>query len=260
MRVRARVVLASALCLGGCADLWGFGDVTVGADGGAMADGTAGDGSDAASPEQDAQEAGSTSESGSDSAASEPMEASPTALEDGPDATGSDADVNPTADGPAGMDAGCSVDTLACNGQQPTICTGSGAWQAVGAPCVGQACVNGACTGVCAPNSTECSSSTQIQTCTSSGQWGNAVAACSGTSTVCSGGDCVPGPLCCNGLFPPPAGGSPAVQSLTGGYYWYGPTGAAKAPGMTCGTASEGTCYENTSGCTGTIGYCYDAG
>ena len=49
MGARFWTLLAAALCLGACADLWGFGDVTVGTDGGVMPDATAGTSSGSAS-------------------------------------------------------------------------------------------------------------------------------------------------------------------------------------------------------------------
>jgi hypothetical protein len=49
MRARFWALLAFALCLGACADLWGFGDVTVGTDGGVASDATAGTGSGSSS-------------------------------------------------------------------------------------------------------------------------------------------------------------------------------------------------------------------
>ena len=53
-------------------------------------------------------------------------------------------------------------------------------------------CLDNACSGVCTPNATSCSSDTQLQTCNSSGQWVNSTCpnACVGSS--CSG-VCVPG-------------------------------------------------------------------
>jgi hypothetical protein len=129
------------------------------------------------------------------------------------------------------------------------------------ASCTNQTCIqNGttaSCQGACTAGSTQCSGDA-VQTCGAIGQWGSAVACLSGPT--CSDGACVPGTLCCNGLFPPTVGGTPVAESLHGGYYWYGPDGSAEALGYTCGTATEGTCDENTSGCTGTVGWCYDAG
>ena len=44
----------------------------------------------------------------------------------------------------------CTSGTLSCNGTQPQMCTGSSAWQNVGAPCSGTTpvCQKGACLGL----------------------------------------------------------------------------------------------------------------
>jgi len=66
------------------------------------------------------------------------------------------------------------------------------------ATCTNQACVSGACAGVCTPGATQCMSDTQVQTCSTTGQW---------VTTTCSdacvngadggpgncGGVCMPG-------------------------------------------------------------------
>ena len=59
------------------------------------------------------------------------------------------------------------------------------------ATCSNQACVGGACTGVCTPNTTQCSG-TGVQTCEMDGQW-HATTTCSET---CSGGACGFFPSC----------------------------------------------------------------
>jgi len=117
--------------------------------------------------------------------------------ETGPDAlTGEDVAVSDSGmvdsgSAESGMvsDAGCSVGTLSCNGQQPTICTGSGTWQNVGNPCSGStpACLNGACVQ-CAPSSMQCSGNS-VETCNSTDQWGSGVA-CSQPTPDCNLGAC----------------------------------------------------------------------
>jgi hypothetical protein len=51
-------------------------------------------------------------------------------------------------------------------------CDATGAWGTATA-CVAQACVNGACSGVCAPGDSKCSGN-GVQTCDTSGAWGAA--------------------------------------------------------------------------------------
>jgi hypothetical protein len=63
------------------------------------------------------------------------------------------------------------------------------------ATCTNQACVSGACTGVCTPGATQCSATCtaivcMAETCSMIGQWG--------PSTMCPGGQCGSGqPTCC---------------------------------------------------------------
>lgn len=94
-----------------------------------------------------------------------------------------------------GVDAGastCAEGALRCMAQQPQRCGLSGDWQDVGSSCesMGQACVTGACVGVCSPGQTQCVGSS-IQTCASIGQWSPA-AACA--SAVCVGATCACAP------------------------------------------------------------------
>ena len=49
----------------------------------------------------------------------------------------------------------------------------TGTWQSAGS-CTSQACVNGACTGVCTPGATQCSGN-GVQTCQNNGTWGTAI-------------------------------------------------------------------------------------
>jgi hypothetical protein len=71
------------------------------------------------------------------------------------------------------------------NGVQ--TCGTTGNWSAAVA-CTNQACVNGACQGVCAPGQTQCSTSGNgVQTCTSNGTWGSSVTC---TNATCVAGAC----------------------------------------------------------------------
>ena len=111
--------------------------------------------------------------------------------------TCSDANVGTVADsaddtGDAGSDAdaGCSFGTLACNGQQPELCTGSGAFSNVGAPCSGSTpeCLDGACVS-CSPGSLVCNGQ-QPQACSDGGAWENYGSACAEPTPDCSLGVC----------------------------------------------------------------------
>ena len=75
-------------------------------------------------------------------------------------------------------------------GQQPMTCTASCAWEAVGAPCMNQTCVDGACAGVCAPGQTECAPSpaNAVQTCDATGNWTTATPCMAGQ--MCVSGAC----------------------------------------------------------------------
>jgi hypothetical protein len=103
-------------------------------------------------------------------------------------------------------EAGCSVGALGCQGDQPTICTGGGTRQNVGAPCSGStpACLAGACVP-CAPMATRCADvdggAGGVEACGDAGQWGNPVAcavACTDGGTC--GGSCVPDSRDCSGV------------------------------------------------------------
>ncbi|MGH7297364.1 MAG: hypothetical protein ACRELB_20680 [Polyangiaceae bacterium] len=80
---------------------------------------------------------------------------------------------------------------LSCNGQQPTICTGSGTLQNVGNPCSGSTavCLSGACV-TCAPGTGRCiDQQQQPQECDSAGTWQNGTACTS--SEMCDAGVCI---------------------------------------------------------------------
>jgi hypothetical protein len=69
--------------------------------------------------------------------------------------------------------------------------------------CVTQACVAGACTGVCSPGATECMSDKQVATCNENGQWGAAATCPNGCFGAASAGSIV-------------AGGTPAIGTPGG--------------------------------------------
>jgi len=87
-----------------------------------------------------------------------------------------------------GMIVDCSPGATRCLGNDVIICDPSGAWSAPRA-CVDQACVNGVCSGSCAPGARKCvSSGNGVQTCNTSGGWDAAISC--GTR-ICERGACV---------------------------------------------------------------------
>jgi hypothetical protein len=97
--------------------------------------------------------------------------------------------------GPSTSMGPCTPNDFRCNGVQPQQCDGTMQWEDVGPSCatLAQACVSGACVGVCAPASTQCSGSGAVQTCSANGEWGPPAACTTGVAHAtasCSGGVC----------------------------------------------------------------------
>lgn len=95
----------------------------------------------------------------------------------------------------------CTVGAVQCatdGGNGIQTCATGGTW---GAPvaCTGQTCVNGVCTGACAPGQTVCQSG-GATSCTAAGQWGTPTSCSPG---ICSNGqctgNCTPGNKQCSG-------------------------------------------------------------
>jgi alpha-tubulin suppressor-like RCC1 family protein len=87
--------------------------------------------------------------------------------------------------------------TGGCSGNVPLVCDATGQWQnrAEGAcPASAPACLNGNCVA-CAPNptATQCMANTPLN-CTNDGRWAFAQGPCSGMTSLCQAGVCVPGP------------------------------------------------------------------
>jgi formylglycine-generating enzyme required for sulfatase activity len=160
--------------------------------------------------------------------------------------------------GPVATDGGavaCSAGALQCSGQQPQECGDAGGWSDIGPTCTSlqQACVAGACVGVCAPATTYCASATSEMLCVANGEWtpeacaagcsapdGGTSALCCGAGTVLCGGACVPDqsdPNNCGGC-----GISCGANACVAGAC-LPPSCAATGPGLTdCGTNGEGCC------------------
>ena len=126
----------------------------------------------------------------------------------------------------------------------------SGTWSAP-ATCTNQACVSGACNGVCTPGTAQCSG-LQPQTCSSTGTWQNTGATC---PYVCSAGSCGaavcgPGALQCNGQQPQTCDatgtwqntGTPCPNVCSAGMW----TGACTSGATECNNNGVQTC--NASG------------
>jgi hypothetical protein len=172
--------------------------------------------SDAAGlPSNDAEPQGSTGDA-SDAATTTDGSDAATA----PDSTAADAaiaadvgasDGAPQEASPMSDASSCSPGALQCSGLQPQLCE-NGEWHNVGASCVSQACVGGACAGTCTPGATQCSGLsyapeagafigdyTTTQTCSPMGQWG-AEAPCSQPTPTCKSGSCYCAFTICNGM------------------------------------------------------------
>jgi len=88
-----------------------------------------------------------------------------------------------------------------CSGNGVQTCSASGTW---GSPvtCTNQTCINGVCSGVCAPGQTQCSGNA-TEACTASGTWGSP-SSCTNQTCVngaCTG-VCAPGQTNCSGNTP----------------------------------------------------------
>jgi formylglycine-generating enzyme len=88
--------------------------------------------------------------------------------------------------------AGKSPGDAVCNGQVTEICGPDLVSVSTVKTCTNQACVNGSCQGSCTPLQKHCdpAGSNGTQTCDSNGSWGP-LTGCTGTTPVCSAGDCV---------------------------------------------------------------------
>ncbi|WP_437568369.1 DUF1566 domain-containing protein [Sorangium sp. So ce542] len=99
----------------------------------------------------------------------------------------------------------CKPGALSCDedNNRPRICDESGRWRNRGSVCSEQTCVDGVCTGECAPGQKRCAGTTP-QECARNGAWQDGELC--DTGTHCSGGACVvtctPGDLQCDGDQP----------------------------------------------------------
>lgn len=132
-----------------------------------------------------------------------------------------------------------------CDGQQRVQCGPDLVSSSVVATCTDQACVGGACTGVCAPNTKQCASSSTTQTCDASGQWAAATAcpggACNGAG-LC--GQCAQNALQCGGT------GNQQPQKCDAGGTWQSNGGACSSQACVAG-ACQGVCAPDALRCSG---------
>ena len=117
----------------------------------------------------------------------------------------------------------CAPNTQQCSGNGVQTCDGTGHWSTTVTPCGNQACSMGTCQGVCSPGSTQCSGG--IETCSTGGAWGAAVAC--GAHQTCTGGGSAGAATCTCTVDP-----------------------TCKASGATCasGTTLDG-CSQDAQGC-----------
>lgn len=98
--------------------------------------------------------------------------------------------------GMGGDDGVCEANSMQCNGRQVELCANA-QWIPIGGECP-HACVDGACTGMCVPDSDECLSGIQTQHCNDVGQWEADFCEFACVDGTC-GGVCRPGDRDCNG-------------------------------------------------------------
>jgi hypothetical protein len=184
-----------------------------------------------------------TDEDGNVVVVSGPDASSQTARDAGTDGAYVDAETGDTGahDAAEGGPA-CTPGATTCAGDAVVSCTDAGAWSSpapcpTGTPyCVG----NGAC-GACMPGATQCSDSTSLQTCLTTGNW-SAPTTCAGQACVTGscGGVCVPGATQC-------ANGGVETCSATGEWG----AAAACSQGVCQAGACVGNCTPGSTQCSG---------
>jgi hypothetical protein len=145
-----------------------------------------------------------TTRDGSDAAAAPDGAADTAVALDVTTSDGAAKEASPMADA-----SSCSAGALQCSGLQPNLCENN-EWHNVGAACVSQACVDGACAGTCTPGAIQCSGLsyapeagafigdyTSTQTCSPMGQWGAEIP-CSQPTPTCKSGSCYCAFTICN--------------------------------------------------------------
>lgn len=93
----------------------------------------------------------------------------------------------------------CEPNAMQCDGKQVQLCAND-VWIPIGGPCP-NACVDGACTGMCSPGTDECLSSIQTQHCNEVGEWEADFCEFACVGGTC-GGVCRPGDRGCDADSP----------------------------------------------------------
>jgi len=146
----------------------------------------------------------------------------------------------------------CEINKKQCKDNGVQTCSLNGAWGALAA-CANQACVDGACVGVCSPGTAQCKDN-GVQTCDSNGAWGAAVA-CTNQACVtdqCKG-SCVPATKrCTNGVEETcdSKGAWGAAQACSDSAPVCSPEGCVRSPSCiglpaTCGSSGILECCES---------------
>jgi hypothetical protein len=131
------------------------------------------------------------------------------------------------------------------NGVQ--TCTSAGQWGGA-VSCTNQACVNGACQGVCTPNAVSCFDADTPRKCNATGAWVNQTDCTLGTPVCLNGGcvECTPNvnPTSCAST----CSKQPQYCSLAGAWTNYTPicTGANSCIAGSCGLAADEPVGANT--------------
>jgi len=152
-----------------------------------------------------------------------------------------------TPDGGAPGGTLCASGQISClpNGQV-SACTGTIA-------CSGQACVSGACTGMCAPGQTQCTTDlTGFETCGLDGTWGAAVT-CTDETCAGSGGTAGCQGSCAQGEAPQCGTGTSSgyVQTCNTSGAWV--NAVTKCPFICSSGMCAGSCMPGTSSCNGAV-------
>jgi hypothetical protein len=201
MRIRfASCLLVGALLVAGCPQFEN--DFVIGSDAASLASNDA----EPLRPSDDASDAATTMDGSGAVAASDGTAADTASAPDVATLEGAAKEAGPMADA-----SSCSAGGLQCSGLQPQLCE-NGEWHNLGASCVSQACVDGACVGTCTPGATQCSGLsyapeagafigdyTTTQACSPMGQWGAEVP-CPQPTPTCKSGSCYCAFAICNGM------------------------------------------------------------
>ena len=173
------------------------------------------------------------------------------AIQDGDDCNDQDANLYPghPESCSAAPDGGLPPPGF-CTGQVSCLSNGTESGCVTTLTCLNQACVNGTCTGTCAPGQSQCTVNDGLQTCGSNGTWGAGVS-CGGASceTGASGGQC--SGVCQAGSTM--CAGTNGVQVCASSGTWAAPMACVNqtcTSGVTGGSC-QGNCAPGETACAG---------